>query len=88
MSDRDEASHRLRRLRIRSWRRGTREMDLILGRFADTGLDALAPAELEVFDSLLSENDHDLYLWIAGRESSPEGYREILARIRSGFGLR
>ena len=66
---------RLRRLRLRSWRRGTREMDLILGRFADAGLEGLAPGLLEAFDMLLSENDHDLYRWIAGSDRSSNAVR-------------
>jgi antitoxin CptB len=73
---------RLRRLRIRSWRRGTREMDLILGGFVDRGLEGLDPAGLDAFESILSENDHDLYDWITGRAKAPVGFQEIIARIR------
>jgi antitoxin CptB len=81
-ADGDEAGTRLRRLRIRSWRRGMREMDLILGGFADAELASLAPAELDAFESILSENDQDLYQWIAGRANAPEQLEEIVVRIR------
>lgn len=63
----------LRRLRMRAWRRGTREMDLILGPFADEGLERLSDADRARFEALLEENDHDLYRWIAGRIAGPGG---------------
>ena len=77
----EAADIRLKRLRIRSWRRGIREMDLILGRFADTGLAGLSAAELDLYEALLEENDHDLYAWVAGRAEVPGRYRALLARI-------
>lgn len=58
---------RLKRLTMRSWRRGTKEMDLILGPFADTELAGLTESELDLFEMLLEENDHDLYGWITAR---------------------
>jgi antitoxin CptB len=72
---------RERRLRLRSWRRGIREMDLILGGFADARLPELTEAELAQYDALLSENDQDLYAWVSGREEAPEGHAPILARV-------
>lgn len=59
--------HRLRRLHMRSWRRGMKEMDLILGHFADDCLAGLGPEELALYERLLSENDQDLYLWVTAR---------------------
>jgi antitoxin CptB len=79
----DARTVRLRRLRIRSWRRGTREMDLILGGYADAALDGLEPPGLDRFEELLSENDHDLYRWIAGGDRAPVEHVEIVERIRS-----
>jgi antitoxin CptB len=75
---------RLKRLRLRSWRRGIKEMDLILGRFADTRLAGLSDAEIATYDALLSENDHDLYAWVAGREAAPAPYAGLIARIADG----
>ena len=65
----------LRRLRMRSWRRGIKEMDLILGPFADDGLVDLSQDERGLFDRLLSENDHDLYQWVTARIAAGEGAR-------------
>ncbi len=72
---------RLKRLRMRSWRRGTKEMDLILGPFADSELAGLQGADLDLFDALLSENDQDLYAWITGAQAVPVRYAALLARV-------
>jgi antitoxin CptB len=72
---------RLRRLRLRSWRRGTREMDLVLGRFADAALDGLDADAMAAFESLLAENDHDLFRWVSGQASIPSEHRSIVGRI-------
>ena len=72
---------RERRLRLRSWRRGIREMDLILGGFADARLTELTAAELAQYDALLSENDQDLYAWVSGREAAPAAHAAILALV-------
>ena len=72
---------RLKRLRIRSWRRGTKEMDLILGGFCDAELGGLGEADLDLYEDLLSENDHDLYQWVTGQVAAPERYAALLARI-------
>ena len=72
---------RLKRLRIRSWRRGIKEMDLILGAFCDTELAALSEEEIALYEDLLSENDHDLYGWITGRGQPPQHFAALLDRI-------
>ena len=81
---------RLRRLRLRSWRRGIREMDLILGGFADAALAGLDAELLDAFDMLLSENDHDLYRMDRRkrrRSNAVRGHRRKNTR-RAGNGLR
>ena len=73
----------LKRLRMRSWRRGTKEMDLILGGFADRMLESLDADQLKTYEELLEENDQDLYSWAAGVDDPPEKYKELLAQIMS-----
>jgi antitoxin CptB len=75
---------RLKRLRMRSWRRGTREMDLILGPFADGPLAALDDAALDAYEALLGQADPDLYAWICGAAPPAEGggFSEMLERLR------
>jgi antitoxin CptB len=60
-----------RRLRFRSWHRGTREADLLLGSFADRHLAAFDEAQLRRFEVLLEHADADLYAWFSGREPLP-----------------
>lgn len=62
---------RRKRLLYRSWHRGTKEMDLLLGRFADRRLATMNVSEIEAYEVLLAENDPDLYNWISGREAVP-----------------
>lgn len=72
---------RLKRLQMRSMRRGTKEMDILLMRFAEAHLVRLSGAELDLYEALLEENDQDLYLWVSGQASSPEHYGSLIARI-------
>lgn len=72
---------RLKRLHMRSWRRGTKEMDLILGPFADQHLGNLSEADLVIYDQLLEENDQDLYPWVTGQGEAPAQIRDLLDRI-------
>jgi antitoxin CptB len=80
--------NRLKRLRLRSWRRGIKEMDLILGRFADETLERMTEDELALYDSLLSENDQDLYAWVTGRETAPLALLPLVSRIAAHAAAR
>ena len=73
--------NRLRRLRLRAWRRGTKEMDLILGSWADAHLDALTPDTLDSFEALMEENDQDLYVWVSGQTPAPAAHAALLEVI-------
>lgn len=76
---------RLKRMKIRSWRRGIKEMDLILGPYADAHLARMSEGELDEFDALLKENDQDLYQWVSGQAMPPERFAPLVARLgRSG----
>ncbi|MBY0352720.1 succinate dehydrogenase assembly factor 2 [Tabrizicola sp.] len=77
----ETAEARLKRMRMRSWRRGTKEMDLVLGPFADAHLADLTAAELAEYEALLAENDQDLMAWILGQTAPPAGLARLLARV-------
>lgn len=78
----DQLAIERKRLKFRSWHRGTREMDLLLGRFADSRLDALERDELRVYAALLDQSDPDIYDWISGQGHCPEpGLRPIVAAL-------
>ena len=72
---------RLKRMAMRSWRRGTKEMDLILGPYADARLAGMSAADLDLFDALLAEADQDLYPWITGARPAPVRFAGLLAEI-------
>lgn len=75
---------RRKRLRFRAWRRGFREIDLILGAFADAHLIELDDAGVEEFERLLECADQDVYNWIVGRTPPPaEQDGPVLALLRS-----
>jgi antitoxin CptB len=75
---------RLNKLRFRAWRRGFREADLILGGFADERLARLTPAQVDAFERLLDQEDHDVYAWIVGQEVAPTAFQgEVLEMIRA-----
>ncbi len=77
----ETADARLKRMAMRSWRRGTKEMDLVLGPFADAHLAGMGEAELAAYDALLAENDQDLMAWILGQTLPPAALAPLLARV-------
>lgn len=79
---------RLKRLKIRSWRRGTKEMDLILGPFCDAEISRFSDTELDHYEALLGENDQDLYAWVSGQAPAPGRFADLLDRIASHVGAR
>lgn len=77
----ETAEARLKRMKMRSWRRGTKEMDLVLGPWADAHLAGLTPERLDLYDRLLLENDQDLMAWILGNAPPPDWLAEFLEEI-------
>lgn len=72
---------RLKRMAMRSWRRGTKEMDLILGPYADAYLATLDEGDLSLYDAVLEENDQDLYAMITGQQNCPPKLAPLLEKI-------
>ena len=73
--------NRRKRLKFRAWHRGTREMDLLLGSFADAHIPGFSDAELDEFERLLENSDPDLYNWVSGRETAPEAENSRVMRL-------
>jgi antitoxin CptB len=71
---------RRRQTLFRAWHRGTREMDLIMGRFADAHLVAMTEDELRVFEHLMEAPDDELFTWITGKNPVPPDYDSGLFR--------
>jgi antitoxin CptB len=75
---------RRRRLLFRAWRRGVREMDLIIGRFADAHIDKFDEAELDDFERLIEAPNAELYAWVIGADNVPANYdTAVLAKLRA-----
>ena len=84
----EERETRLKRLRFRSWHRGTREMDLLLGRFADAHLAELTLEELDLYEAVLRCADQDLYEWITTERPWPKALDNSVTRRLSEFTLK
>jgi len=74
-----------KKLSIRSWRRGTKELDLILGRFSDNNLLMFKLDELNLYEQLLSNEDHLIYDWLFGKEESPKTFSALIKQIQKGM---
>ena len=76
---------RRKRLLFRSWHRGTREADLLLGSFAETHLAGFDESRLDDYEALLDCPDADLFDWITGRASPPPVYDTDVIRLLLAF---
>ena len=75
-----------KKLSIRSWRRGTKELDLILGRFSDGNIRKFEKFELDVYKELLSNDDHLIYSWLFEKEETPEIFKLMVKKIQESMG--
>ena len=80
-----EKSVRRRRLVFRAWHRGMREMDLIMGRFADARGAGLSDSEVEQFEALMEVPDPEIFKWITGALPTPDLYDTALFRQLRDF---
>ena len=73
--------HRIKRLIMRSMRRGIKEMDIILSAYAADHLEQMDEETIQLYDRLLNENDQDLYQWVTGQVAAPEEFAQMIAKI-------
>ena len=76
----DGLDHRRRKILFRAWHRGIKEMDLIMGRFADARLEQLSSPQLDELELLMEVPDQQLYAWISGGEAVPAEHDTPLLR--------
>lgn len=76
---------RRRRILFRAWHRGIREMDLVMGGFADVEIGGLDDAELADFERLMDVQDADLIRWVTGEEPVPAELDTSLFRRMAAF---
>lgn len=78
----DDLSPRRRKILYHAWHRGTRELDLLLGRFADDAIGTLTEGELDEFETLLEVDDRELFGWILGKLPVPDAApKAVLAKV-------
>ena len=75
---REVLDERRRKLKFRAWRRGFREMDLLMGSFADAHLADLNDDDVSEFERLLSTPDWEVYAWLIGQKQVPSNYESAL----------
>lgn len=75
----DSYDIRVRRIRYRSWHRGCKETDVILGNFADKALHLLTTdAEIQLYEALLDEQDVDIWNWLTDKTELANGTYDVL----------
>ena len=79
---------RHKRIRMRAWHRGMKEMDFILGQFTDARLADLSVAQLDTLEAMMEENDQDLYKWVSGQSAPLPQFAEMIATIRAHIDAR
>jgi len=71
----------MKRLGMRSMRRGIKEMDLLLSAYADRNLAAMTDVQLDLYEELLDENDQDLLSWATGQHPAPGRFSDLISEI-------
>ena len=74
---------RLKRLKMRSMRRGIKEMDIILSRFSEDCLSQMSPKALDIYEDFLEQNDQDLYQWVSGQCASAPQFQALVEDIKT-----
>jgi antitoxin CptB len=82
-----ELDARRKRLRFRAWHRGMREMDLVLGPFADVAVAGFTENEVAQFEALMEAPDPDVYAWITGAAPVPANFDTALFKRLCAFHL-
>ena len=67
----EDIENRRKKLIFRSWHRGTREMDLIMGSFAEDNVPGMDESALDLYEELLNTPDPDVYDWVSGQKAVP-----------------
>jgi len=79
---------RRKRLLFRSWHRGVREADLLLGSFAERHLAELSDAQLDRYEALLANSDGPILDWITARVAPPPEQDSDVLRLVMNFRYR
>ncbi|HTO78575.1 MAG TPA: succinate dehydrogenase assembly factor 2 [Methylocystis sp.] len=81
----EDSDIRRRRIKIRAWRRGLRELDILLGGFVDARVEVLTADELVEMEALLDLQDAELLSWLSGVAAPPPERDTALLRAIIAF---
>ncbi len=74
----------LKRLTYRSWHRGCKETDLVLGTYCAQKIETLDDAKLALFEAFLDEDDAEIWAWLTEKTPCPKAeYEPLLAELRA-----
>lgn len=74
----------LKRLSYRSWHRGCKETDLVLGTYCEQRIEALDENKLALFEQFLDEDDADIWAWLTEKIPCPKPeYEPLLGELRA-----
>lgn len=85
MTETETVENRRKRLRFRAWHRGTKEMDLLMGSFADAHLSGFGRDQLDRFEALLDVPEPVVYDWLLGRSQPPADVDHDVMRLLLAF---
>ncbi len=80
-----ELDPRRKKILYRSWHRGMKEMDLLMGNYADHYLPTMSEEELDEFEKLIEVPDQHLFCWITGTEQVPDNYNGSVYKAMLAF---
>ena len=75
----------IKRLKIQSWRRGMKEMDLILGNFIDNNSHLFTSDDISKYDLLLLEDDQEIFSWFSNQVEVPKDFKDIISKIANSI---
>ncbi|MEN3791651.1 succinate dehydrogenase assembly factor 2 [Fulvimarina sp. MAC3] len=82
----EDLDTRRKRALFRSWHRGTREMDLVFGRFADAEIATLSDDDMDSYEALMLAPDPDIFKWVSGERPVPDNYdTAVFRRIKEFY---
>ena len=81
----DGLDPRRKRILFRAWHRGTREMDLLMGRYTESVIETMSEDELQQIELLIDLQDRDLFSWIAQNEPVPPEHDLPVLRAMRAF---
>lgn len=81
----DDPAIRRKRLKYRSWHRGTKELDMFFGAFADKHLDDLTDAQIDRYETIIEQDEHAIYGWLVRRQPVPPELDNDVMRMILNF---